>query len=356
MSKPTEDDAGFSSAELDRLLAAPSPNAPLPPLPKGTSPNCSLLFEDGATIAVEAWQSTWEGAEPAVETYQLSVEKIGTLSLPSGKIVVRDFSDSLEGARPLDRSVPPGDYPVEVSIADHTCAAIRVLFQKNLKGPFSYYPAFEIDEPRHPDGGEIAVDGGNAAICDAEAFMRRSKREHACAIDLLLEWGPADSASQFVFLRLGKSATPNAVDVRSGHGDGGYPCYWVVEEGGRTVALVVDFLVVPQFLKRTVRKEWPKGADGIICELTTPEGKSLSVTLNRAENSVIRVGAPAMIRWLDAKGKWINDTSRLGSAHCGDETSWGISLSQLDESAAWFEVVIDAGYRNGGEARGEVDG
>lgn len=349
-----EGEVGFTSSELQMLLAAPSHDAMLPPLPPGISPNCSVLFQNGTALSVEHWGNSWQGSPSEIKTYQLSVKHVGTLSIPSGKIVVQDFGYWLENARPLTRSIPPGDYPVEICEADGTCAGVRVVFRSNAKGPSTFHPALKVGDTARGDE-IIGVDGGRAAICDAEAFLRRTKRDHERDGIILSEELSKRPYPISVFLNLNGSTKPNAVDVRSGHGDGGYPCYWAVDAAGQTTALVLDFLVVAQFLKRTIRKAWSRKLDGVIFEHSTSENNRVSITINRAEGSMSAVGDLELIRWLDKDGKWIADTNGLGYSSCGDQRNWMISLSKLDHGAAYFEVVIRVGYRNGGEPKGEVN-
>ena len=345
---------GFTPSELERLLNAPSPVAPLPPVPAGTDPNCSIFFQDGAVLRVEDWWNISQDGSSKINTYHLSVGEVGTISLPSGKIVLRDFGYSLDGdVRPLARSVPPGDYPVEICVADNTCAAVRVVFNKAAQGPFSCHPALTVDHPEER-GGWIGVDAANVTISDAVTFMRRTKREHARDDEKVLGEAQSRSWPNSLFFNLGTSARPNAVYIRSGPGDGAYPAYWVVDETDTTIALVVDFLVVAQWLKRTVRVNWPKGGTGIICEHSTPEGKTVSVRIDRAEESLIGTDNVEMIRFLDTNGRLIGDTNRVGGGFCGNERNWNMDLSRLDEAVTSLEIVVRAGYRNGGEPRGEA--
>ena len=348
-----EGEMAFSSSALEQLLAASSLDADLPALPPGDSPNCDLLFHDGVTLSVEDWWNSWPGSLSTIKTYQITVKKVGILSLPSGKIVVRDFGYWLEDARPLARSVHPGDYPVEICEADGTCAAVRIVFHPNAKGPFTFHPALDVDDSDR-GRGTIGVDGGRAAICDAEAFLRRTKREHERDGIELISKLSEQTYPNSVFLNLCGSIKPNAVDFRSGHGDGSYPCYWVVDTAGQTIALVLDFLVVAQFLKRTMKKPWSRELSGVIFEHSTAESKMVTVSVDRVSESISVMGDLELIRWLDQEGKWIADTNGLGYSSSGDERRWRISFSQLDAAAAWFEVVSRAGYRNGGQPKGEV--
>lgn len=349
-----EEEMAFSSSSLERLLAASSLDADLPAPPPGDSPNCDLLFHDGVTLSVEDWWNSWQGSPSTIRTYQITVKKVGILSLPSGKIVVRDFGYWLEDARPLARSVDPGDYPVEICEADGTCAAVRIVFHQNAKGPFTFHPALKVDDS-DCDHGTIGVDGGRAAICDAEAYFKRTKRDHERDGVSLSEKLSKQPYPISVFLNLSGSTKPNAVDVRSGHGDGGYPCYWSIDTAGQTTALILDFLVVAQFLKHTIRKAWSRELDGLICEHSVSEKNTVSVSINRAESSMSAVGDLELIRWLDKDGKWIADTNGLGYSSSGDERRWITSFAQVDAAAAWFEVVVRAGYRNGGQPKGEVN-
>lgn len=324
----------LNAVELRKLLCGPRLRVALP-LPKsGDEPNCELLFKSG-----HRFKGSLMSEEGAV-----SVRKVGKLSLPSGSIVVRDFGDSPDEARPLSLRVPPSDYEVEVACLDRTIAAVRVVFAKSKGKRFSYRRAVELDRT----SSVIGVDAGNVSICDARAFFSRTKRQHErdyeawCNTSL----GLGREANGTVLLKLGDSKARNAVVVHSGHGDGGYPAYWVFDSTKKLVGLVVDFLVAAEFQSRTLKLPWPAGATGEIYRENRKSGLRVRVDRASAPGVVVSGGSVDEIRWLDRGGTVVGTNKECGSWSSGDEHGWYVDLNKLDRFAAKMEIVLYAGYRN----------
>lgn len=327
-----ENASPFTASEIDAWLAKATSDATLPDPAPGDSPNCDLLFKAGQLFK----GSLMPSAAP------VEVRPVGKISIPSGVIVARDFSYSPEDARPLSLKVTPGDYDVEVAILDETIAAVRILFQSAAQGPFVFRRAVTVDQ----DDSVIGVDAGNVSIADAKAFMSRTKRQHGRDYD---DWARStmnkakrDDAS---LLKLGGSASANAVVVGSGHGDGGYPAFWVLNTQGQPVALVVDFWVAAEFLTRKVRIPWAKGMSGVVLDETRQGGPRIRVDANDgiASSGVSVKG----IRWLSKEGTVVGDNSSVGSWSSDKEHGWHVDLTKFADRAVEMEVEYYTGYRNG---------
>ncbi len=327
-----EKEEAFTESEIDTWLAKAAPNAKLPPPAAGDNPNCELLFKAG-----HSFKGTLMSDAFAVE-----VRPVGKISIPSGVLVARDFGCPPEDARPLSLKVPPGDYDVEVAILDQTIAAVRILLQPSVQGPFVYSRAVTVDG----DDSEIGVDAGNVSLSDARAFMSRAKREHARDFD---GWARSkmNTAKRegTALLKLGGSTLANAVVVGSGHGDGCYPAFWVLSAQGEPVALVVDFLIAAEFLTRKARVPWTKDISGVVLDETKQAGPRIRV--DATAGIVISGVSVNQIRWLSKDGTVVGDNSSAGSWSSHDENGWRVDLTKFADSAVEMELEYYTGYRNG---------
>ncbi len=319
----------FAPEELNHLLEQPISDAPLLPPDDGDEPNCDVLFKEGHII----------GGTLMRKPDAVRVRKVGRLSLPSGTIVVRDFGDLPEDARPLSLRVPAGEYDVEVCLLDRHVAASRILFNDSKAEPFSFWRAVTVDG----DDSIIGVDGGNVAICDARAFMQRSKREHTRDYEAFCQRGLSSSGNEppVSFMKLSRSEKFTAVISQSGHGDGGYPAFWVFDSQKRLVALVVDFLVAAEFLHRSVRLPWVPGQSGVIFQ-----EPGVCVSVDPSQGIQVVGGRLSDIRWLDSAGQIVTSIQQMGSSHSGDEYWYYTDFSGPEAEATELEMQFDTGYRN----------
>lgn len=165
------------------------------------------------------------------EKAEARVSRIGTLSTSSGVLSVVDFGYDNDDARPLARTVPPGEYPVDRVTAFGRNAAVRVLFTESE--PVAWHPA------SIPGSGHvIGVDAGCVCIVDYPAYAAVSRRSKAAAFDGFV------AAERPVALTIPLGPVDAGIAVDSGYGDGSYPVYWGVDAEGRVVQLVVDFMVL----------------------------------------------------------------------------------------------------------------
>ncbi len=177
----------------------------------------------------------------------------------------------------MTHPVAPGDYEVQVSHAGRYNLAARILFRPDAEA-VTYKPAVRVEE-----GGDyhVGVDSGAVSIFDAAAFVQLTYQEERRLADAMIEQTtgrpftdevidrklaeiPHEPGSKAVMremlsrlrhppekppmLRI-RSQPPNPpdwIELRSGHGDGSYPCYWGLDADGQIVSLIVDFLAVGQ--------------------------------------------------------------------------------------------------------------
>jgi hypothetical protein len=79
-----------------------------------TQKDFMLAFEMGATFDC----INPSGLDKTIVTARLSTIDIGKLALPSGKIIACDALGSTDGYNPFSTNVPPGSYPVTLSVAN----------------------------------------------------------------------------------------------------------------------------------------------------------------------------------------------------------------------------------------------
>ena len=138
--------------------------------------------------------------------------------------------------------------------------------------------------------------------------------------------------------------------VSSGYGDGSYPCYWGLDAQGKPVSLVVDFLVIAEFLTDRCKLPWPP-ANGD-SSLTHPilADHEVSLTLGKADyrlafHSKGRDFSRAI--WHSATGTVVADTQNM-DVGVSTENATNIYYTSPEslKEAAELEVELHAGYRN----------
>jgi hypothetical protein len=166
----------------------------------------------------------------------------GVLRMPSGRLVVGDPDPWLHEVVPFTETVPPGEYPLQLSVVrfadspDHTRVAACALWVSD-RPTASWNNAWR--EGEHPlllGDGEffgVGVDAGRVALVDA-AVAPAYEEMIEDAYDEMSGWahelpGPGDA---------------NLITVSSGWGDGSYPVWVGRDDDGELTCFVVDFLVL----------------------------------------------------------------------------------------------------------------
>ncbi|MBX9879323.1 MAG: DUF4241 domain-containing protein [Candidatus Obscuribacterales bacterium] len=171
-----------------------------------------------------------------------SLMHLGTLSVPSGKMVIQDPSDKLVDPC-FDELVPPGNYSVDAVVAtkndDHRIAAARV---KIADGEISHFePAWTAHwrsiTAKRKELPWFSVDSALAAVCSFESLNEFQK------LDLdQVDVSPAiDGKSENLFKETTFPDGSNMFIMQAGYGDGGYHCYWAKTDDGQQIALIADF-------------------------------------------------------------------------------------------------------------------
>lgn len=195
----------------------------------------------------------------------LPVEKmeIGQVSIPTGKILVRDPLVFLNaGERPYFTEAPKGNFPVTIAVVKsedwgNRYAAVKVKFTEGK--PVLYKEALigneNLEGLQQDDYFGFHVDAGLACITDAEALP---------AFDRFVKDLNADNLYDDYFAELFRKSyevnpdhqreggdwinwTIPGTDYQipmfaSGFGDGGYPVYFAYDENNRICGLYIQFI------------------------------------------------------------------------------------------------------------------
>ncbi|SCL45115.1 Protein of unknown function [Micromonospora citrea] len=207
-------------------------DAPAPP-PRPSHPNgVQTLFTPGAQVAAEG-----------VGASVIDVRPAGTLYMPSGRLIVADPT-SASTTEPLVAAVPPGDYPVSVSILrslrypemGYVAAARLTITDEPVK---AWEPALcPDDDPTLLASDEsigFGVDAGMGCFVDAVAQLDEMDE------DRYLDALGSDFAAEVTVAATGA----NMVVFRTGLGDGGYPKWLGRTEDGRIACFVADMQLIP---------------------------------------------------------------------------------------------------------------
>lgn len=192
---------------------------------------------------------------------------LGTVSLPSGHVLVRDpLVDFGADARPFWKSVPPGEYEATACVVkptDGDCAriaAVQVVFSPAAVDHFenALIGDEDLSEVEAGDFYGFSVDAGLACIADAQAHQAFVKFEN--------DWyaaHPDDNLYDDYFAALFADSAKAAPDYQraegdwlnyrlpdsdwrmpifqSGYGDGYYPVYFGIDAQGQVCQLIVQF-------------------------------------------------------------------------------------------------------------------
>lgn len=186
--------------------------------------------------------------------YEIEVHPAGELTLPSGNLVACDPFTSLSFADPFTVALPPGKYPVTLSVAhfpqhgDRRVAYARI----DLK-PSD--PIHELEMAVLPDDDVagiaddgyvgFGVDAGTGCFADALVVADLDDEETFGEFTELLEEkldGSHQDTWDWANIEVGDS---NVVAFHSGFGDGSYPTYFCRNEAGEIISVVTDLMVLP---------------------------------------------------------------------------------------------------------------
>jgi hypothetical protein len=193
---------------------------------------------------------------------------VGTIAVPSGRIVVCDPSDGKTGRRPLARAVPPGTYPVTISVGrldaieEQRVAAAMVRFSAR---PVARWEAAanEGDDPATLKAGQYFGYGVDAGIgCFVDAGTAAGLTFDVWDAKVLTAVLAADPKALCGAAEVAIDGG-NLVAFTTGAGDGIYASFWGLDPQGEPVVLVTEFRIVGGEETRgrdIIRATWPQSA------------------------------------------------------------------------------------------------
>lgn len=228
----------------------------------------------------ESWLQKWEEVKDVLvcptdlETYFTSNEilgqkmetmEIGNVSLPSGKIVVRDPLVYLSSdEKPYFIQAPKGNFPVTIAVVKSEdwgdrYAVVKVEFTKEK--PVVYREALigieDLEDVTEDDFFGFSVDAGLGCITDAEVLPSVDQFVAATDVDNVY-----DDYFAEIFAQSYKDHPNNQRDAgdwinwtvpntdyqipmfASGFGDGSYPVYFAYDGNGEICGLYIQFIDV----------------------------------------------------------------------------------------------------------------
>ncbi len=228
------------------LPVAPAHIQPTPipetPLPAPTLATLTDLFPATSKSATTPYPFT------------IRTTTIAQLTVPDGRIIAADaFLSSL--ATPFIRRVPPGQYPVSLSLMRErgqpweSVAAARIDFQPTQ--PVVWERALSPgQDPGRLKPGEFfgyAVDSGTGSFASpgsAEALSLRLDRDSTYMDTIIKATEVHSSTGSWASLIPDSTIGQTIVVFAAGYGDGVYASYWGLDQHGKPVCLITDFMVI----------------------------------------------------------------------------------------------------------------
>ncbi len=183
----------------------------------------------------------------------LTVDDLGILKVPSGRVEASDPFVTLGSGVAIE--VPPGEYPVRVTIADVSDEQDGGHLREAYLSLILADGQCSIVELASEDG--VCVDAGTVAFADAVAIERCMPPDENWHEDLF-----DDETEHSWFARMDDpdhlrsgcanivmplaTAGENVILAHSGWGDGLYPVLRTLDAHGNTLGLHIDLLVVGQ--------------------------------------------------------------------------------------------------------------
>ena len=173
---------------------------------------------------------------PEPDTPVLTEEVIaGRLALPSGRLV----ADGFLGGRtePLPDRVPPGDYPVSVTVGR---------LPANPRDQVAFATVVVSDAPTvsWARRSSIAVDGGTAGFTSAEGNDELGRMTDAGGTDVGDRAFDSLTAHDDVVTEFPIADGLDLAMFSSGYGDGGYDVWVGLDADGKATRFVIDFAIV----------------------------------------------------------------------------------------------------------------
>jgi hypothetical protein len=214
----------------------------------------------------------------------------GDLVLPSGRIIACDPGWLwCKDVAPFTRTVPPGRYPVLLSVVDYwkiACAMVKFCSESPVRWKMALRPGEDFAELRRNQFFGYGVDAGMGCFVDAQVVERLSAEELQGLVEGAFEQkfqlddslAAQDLVTQLTYpsqqimdhsgfnltldpdtdtfnLTLDPDTGGNAIAFESGDGDGSYASYWGFTADDELACLVTDFRVQLEYITQNIEIE-----------------------------------------------------------------------------------------------------
>ena len=205
------------------------------------------------TVAVSAKKAKVRaGRHEAGTAFKVRRIDAGKLVLPTGRICVTD-AYSADEFPPLNRLVSPGDYPVEIVVAElpknlpfgnDRCAFIVVTFSDAKVSAWEPATAVAVAEPcftdERPNG---FVQEGATGLFSPEAgavHFAHLRQQFDRQLQTIRKQARQFGGNDWINYRPGRDRV-NLIICEAGFGDGSFECFVGLTAAGRVARLVLDF-------------------------------------------------------------------------------------------------------------------
>jgi Protein of unknown function (DUF4241) len=235
----------------------------------------------------EGYSFQYNAPNEGLQTVEFSVNPIGELILTTGRLVACDSLIDTDYTYAFTKTLPPGNYPVLLSLAGFkpegsrkvACAMLQVTRQKPVRweaaifGPdlsreYTWYGVdsgtgsfMDLEASRvlkalgEPDPVAYQVakrESSEAAWGLSMAALDRFEKEFADRVNAEMEKNREaarssvysdDRKGDWANLNINDQTQANVITFSSGLGDGGYASYWGYDSDNNIACIVTDFLL-----------------------------------------------------------------------------------------------------------------
>lgn len=220
------------------------------------------------TIDLDAYFTEKEIGGTPIDTLE-----IGSVSFPTGEVVVCDPLVEFADARPYIQTIPAGRYPVAICVVPsekygkrYACVKVTVSGEKPVRYELGLCGDEEFDELQDGEFFGFCVDGGMGCVADAktqEVFKKYWERRESeeedidyyndLFCDLLEENAKTNPKYQSKYGDWLNWTVPgtdlNFPIFQSGWGDGVYPVYFGYDADGKVCGVYIHFINVEEEYK-----------------------------------------------------------------------------------------------------------
>jgi Protein of unknown function (DUF4241) len=206
------------------------------------------------TVAVSEGESieTWDA--------EIHEEKIGNLTLPTGRLIAADPTDGMfpDELIAFTRTVPPGAYPVVCGLVNERLARrtapnvyVLIRFSEHpiMHWELALCPEQKAEELEGMQYFGFGVDSGLGGFFDESVKSALELEENQARLGY--------RRTMVGEILLDESTGGNLVVFTAGMGDGSYPCYWGLDAQDQPVCLLADFQILrsPEELQHILDSE-----------------------------------------------------------------------------------------------------